>query len=132
MSNFSKIDALIKRAKLGRERRDAQIETCSVFAAALHDVLDANGIACNIVTAVQKEPVRWAHSIVQAEGKYFDSMGEFSIEIYRERAHIHPSVRIEIEYIPDFRDQCYESDYDELHSFFVKQLSKSIMVEMRQ
>lgn len=53
-------------------------------------------------------------------------MGEFSIEIYRERARIHPSVRIEIEYIPDFRDQCYESDYDELHSFFVKQLSNSI------
>ncbi len=36
------IKELIRSAKIGRERKDAQIETCSVFAAALHDVLAEN------------------------------------------------------------------------------------------
>jgi len=131
MIRSSVIDALIKHAKLGRERKYAQVETCSVFAAALYDVLVENGIAGTIVTAVQREPVRWAHSVVQVEGKFFDSMGEFSTDIYRERARIHPSVTLEIEYVSDVRNQCYESDYDELHRFFVKRLSKSFVEELK-
>jgi|JI8StandDraft_1071087.scaffolds.fasta_scaffold390404_1 hypothetical protein len=131
MIRSSVIDALIKHAKLGRERKYAQVETCSVFAAALYDVLVENGIAGTIVTAVQREPVRWAHSVVQVEGKFFDSMGEFSTDIYRERARIHPSVTLEIEYVSDVRDECYESDYEELHSYFVKQLSKAFVGELK-
>jgi hypothetical protein len=131
MIRSSVIDALIKHAKLGRERKYAQVETCSVFAAALYDVLVENGIACTIVTAVQRKPVSWAHSVVQVEGKLFDSMGEFSTDIYRERARIHPSVTLEIEYVSDVRNQCYESDYDELHRFFVKRLSKSFVEELK-
>lgn len=131
MIRSSVIDALIKHAKLGRERKYAQVETCSVFAAALYDVLVENGIACTIVTAVQRKPVSWAHSVVQVEGKLFDSMGEFSTDIYRERARIHPSVTLEIEYVSDVRNQCYESDYDELHRFLVKRLSKSFVEELK-
>ena len=131
MIRSSVIDALIKHAKLGRERKYAQVETWSVFAAALYDVLVENGIAGTIVTAVQREPVRWAHSVVQVEGKFFDSMGEFSTDIYRERARIHPSVTLEIEYVSDVRDECYESDYEELHSYFVKQLSKAFVGELK-
>lgn len=37
------IEALLKTAIIGRERKDAQIETCAPFAAALYDVLAENG-----------------------------------------------------------------------------------------
>jgi hypothetical protein len=37
------IDTNIRMAKLGRSRNDAQEDTCAVFAAALFDVLSAQG-----------------------------------------------------------------------------------------
>lgn len=117
------IDEIIKNAKLGRERRDAQTETCSVFAAALYDVLSSHGISCKMFTA-QKEK-EWAHSIVKVGNRFYDSMGEFSTEIYRKRAKIHPTVKFEISYKSDLRKDCYEQEYDELHAFFVKMLNKS-------
>ena len=33
------IDAIIRAAKLGRERKDAQVETCTVFAAGVGPVI---------------------------------------------------------------------------------------------
>lgn len=120
------IGAVILSAKLGRERKDAQIDTCSVFAAALFDVLKQHGIPCEMVTAVCKTGRTWAHSVVEVAGTYFDSQGEFSTAIYRSRTKVHPSVSVSIEYRKDFRDDCYEPEFDELHAFFVKELNKAV------
>lgn len=53
------IDAIIKAAKLGRERKDAQVDTCAVFAAALYDVLSAKGLQCQMVTVVPNGLSKW-------------------------------------------------------------------------
>lgn len=77
------IDAIIKAAKLGRERKGAQVDTCVVFAAALYDVLSAKGIKCGMVTVIPDGFSKWAHAVVEVAGRYYDSMGEFSADIYR-------------------------------------------------
>ena len=46
------IDAMINEAKVGCERKAAQEDTCTVFAAALFDVLFAQGVQCRMVTVV--------------------------------------------------------------------------------
>ncbi|HRQ47925.1 MAG TPA: hypothetical protein PK725_13315 [Rhodocyclaceae bacterium] len=120
------IDAIIRAAKLGRERKDAQVETCTVFAAALYDVLSAQGIQCEMVTVVPKGLEAWAHALVAVAGRYYDSMGEFSADIYRTRAKIHPKVRFELDYRADARCECYEPEFDELHAFFVNVLTKTL------
>lgn len=120
------IDAIIKAAKLGRERKDAQVDTCTVFAAALYDVLSAQGIQCGMVTVVPNGLDNWAHAVVEVAGRYYDSMGEFSASIYRVRAKIHHSVNFELDYRADSRCECYEPKFDELHAFFVKALNKAM------
>lgn len=120
------IDAIIKAAKLGRERRDAQVDTCAVFAAALYDVLSAQGIHCQMVTVVPNGLSKWAHAVVEVAGRYYDSMGEFSADIYRVRARIHPTVKFEFDYRADSRCECYEPEFDELHAFFIKALNKAM------
>lgn len=120
------IDAIIKAAKLGRERRDAQVDTCAVFAAALYDVLTAQGISCQMKTVVPKGLAKWAHAVVEVEGRYYDSMGEFSAGIYRVRTKIHPTVKFTFNYKADSRIECYEPEFDELHAFFIKMLNKAI------
>ncbi len=123
------ISAVIQNAKLGRGRKEAQVDTCSVFAAALYDVLTAQGLRCKMVTATKKEGNAWAHSVVEVEGRYYDSMGEFSTDIYRARAKIHPSVVLNIKYLDDIRNGCYEQEFDEYHAFYVKMLEKALRVE---
>lgn len=120
------IDAIIKAAKLGRERKDAQVDTCAVFAAALYDVLSGQGIQCRMVTVVPDGLSKWAHAVVEVAGRYYDSMGEFSADIYRDRARIHPSVQFSLTYQTDSRCDCYEPEFDELHAFFMKALNKSL------
>ena len=78
------IQAVIAAAKLGRSRKDAQVDTCSVFAAALFDLLSQQGIPCQMVTAVHRGLRPWAHSVVEVSGEYFfDSLGVFSNDLYR-------------------------------------------------
>lgn len=120
------IVAIIKAAILGRERKDAQVDTCTVFAAALYDVLSGHGIHCQMATVVPHGLSRWAHAVVEVAGRYYDSMGEFSAGIYRTRAKIHPSVTFEFDYRPDSRHDCYDPDFSELHAFFVKALDKAL------
>ena len=120
------VDAIIKAAKLGRERKDAQVNTCTVFAAALYDVLSARGIFCQMVTVVPNGLDNWAHAVVEVAGRYYDSMGEFSADIYRARARIHPSVQFSLTYQTDSRCECYEAEFDELHAFFVRALNKAM------
>ena len=121
---------IIQSAKLGRARKDAQVDTCAVFAAALFDVLMIAGIKCKMVCAVCKNGLDgWAHSVIQVEDRFYDSLGEFSTTIYRTRAKIHPSVSATIEYNDDVRDDCYESDFDELYIFYVKALNKAVSLQ---
>lgn len=56
------VDLIIKAAKLGRERKDAQVDTCTVFAAALYDVLSSQGVQCKMVTVVPDGIGKWAHA----------------------------------------------------------------------
>lgn len=120
------IDAIIKAAKLGRERKDAQVDTCAVFAAALYDVLSAQGIQCQMVTVVPRGLCKWAHAVVQVADRYYDSMGEFSADIYRARSRIHSTVMFEFDYRADSRCECYEPEFDELYAFFLKALRASV------
>lgn len=118
------IEATIKAAKLGGTRKDAQIDTCSVFAAALYDLLGQT-MTCNMVTVVKNGLNPWAHSVVEVDGRYYDSMGEFSASIYSKRAKIHPSVKLDIVYKPDTREECFEPEFDELYDFYLKMLRKA-------
>lgn len=120
------IHAIIHAAKLGRERKAAQEDTCTVFAAALYDVLSARGIPCRMVTVVPKGINAWAHAVVEAAGRYYDSLGEFSADIYRVRAKIHPTVAFHFEYLADTRSECYDPEFADLHGFFLKMLNKAL------
>jgi len=118
------IDAVIKAAKLGRARKDAQVDTCSVFAAALYDLLLPIK-PCKMVTAVKGGLGAWAHSIVEVDGRYYDSMGEFSVDIYRARMKVHPTVKLDIQFKPDSREDCYEPEFHEMYAFYLKMLRKA-------
>ena len=118
------IEAVIKAAKIGSARKDAQVDTCSVFAAALFDLL-STGMPCKMITVVNRGPLPWAHSVVEVDGRYYDSMGEFSTPIYRTRAKLHPSVKLELGYLADSREECYEPEFQELHAFYLKALTNA-------
>lgn len=125
------ISSIIKDAKLGRSRKDAQVDTCSVFAAALFDVLTEYDIPCEMAYAANDDHMdRWAHSLVKVEGRYYDSLGEFSTDIYRKRSKIHPSVTVSIQYSKDYRSDCYESEFEEMYLFYVKVLKKAMVGQM--
>ena len=120
---------LILGAKLGRTRKDAQIDTCTVFAAALYDVLSGAGVACEVWDAAFfVEPFTMpscVHAVVSVRGSFFDSMGIFGHEIVRSRSKIHPKVKTRLKMKRDVR--CFdESDYSEMHAFYVKELTKSL------
>ena len=122
------INAIIQAAKLGRSRKEAQVDVCTVFASALYDVLWEQGIPCQMATAVNQQGRAWAHEVVEVAGRYYDSMGEFSADIYRARVKIHPTVTLDIKYQEDVRNECYEPEFDEMHAFFVKALKKAMYV----
>lgn len=118
------IHQVIVNAKLGSARKDAQVDTCTAFAAALYDVLTAAGIPCGIVTACR--PGVWAHSVVRTADGYFDSKGVFSTEIHRQRAKIHPKVNYEIEFQEDQRNGCYDDEFELMYIFYLKALQKTL------
>ena len=120
------IASLILNAKLGRARKEAQEDVCTVFAAALYDLLQDRGVSCSMVTVVKSGFHGWAHAVVEVDGRYYDSMGEFSESIYRTRAKVHPSVSLDITFKPDVREDCYEEEFVEMHKFFRKMLDKAI------
>lgn len=125
------IAELIKTAAIGSERRHAQNDTCAPFAAALHDVLVENGLTPKLVVAGHlsfSSRNTWYHQVVEQDGVFYDSLGEFSTEIIRKRLKIHPSVKFELEFKPDQRDGCYdEEDYAELYMFLVKAFRKAAL-----
>lgn len=120
---------LIKTAKIGRERKDAQVDSCSAFAAALYDVLEENGFSPSLVNASHRGVTierTWHHLVVEVDGAMYDSLGEFSTEIMRARSKIHPKVSYEIKYAPEIRDDCYdEDDFGGVYEFLVKEFRKT-------
>ncbi|MCS4088577.1 hypothetical protein [Rhizobium sp. BK176] len=123
------IAELIKSAKIGRERKDAQIDSCSAFAAALYDVLEENGYSPSLVNASYRGATierTWHHLVVEVDGTMYDSLGEFSTEIMRARSKIHPTVSYELKYSPEIRDDCYdEDDFGGVYEFLVKEFRKT-------
>ena len=114
---------LIKTAKIGSERKAAQIDSCAPFAAALYDVLIENGLDVSLVTACHRAVTvdrTWYHLVVEHDGTYYDSLGEFSTEMVRKRLKIHPKIEWDLTYRPEPREDCYdEDDFADLHDFFV-------------
>jgi len=122
------INEIIQSATLGASRKDAQVDCCAVFAAALYDVLSEHGFACQMVSATERWE-GWAHALVKVDGRFYDSLGEFSTAIYQARRKIHKSVTLKIEYRKDVRSNCYEPEFDEMHRFYVKALEKAIRLQ---
>jgi len=124
------VQSIILTAKIGGERKAAQEDTCGPFAAALYDVLTEQGIPASIKTAafivLPGSQASWYHAVVEVDGRYYDSKGEFSHEIVRQRLKTHPKATTRIDFKADDRDSCYEDELDELHQFLVKALRKSI------
>jgi hypothetical protein len=120
---------LIKTAKIGRERRDAQIDTCSPFAAALYDVLAEDGLDVNLFTVGYRGVSidnTWYHLVVEHAGTYYDSLGEFSVDIMRKRLKIHPLVEYKLTFTPERRSGCYEEeDFGVLYDFLVHEFRKA-------
>lgn len=120
---------LIMSAKIGRERKDAQVDTCAPFAAALYDVLLENGFDAELVSVGYKGATvehSWYHAVVSVDGTMYDSLGEFSEDILKARMKIKPTVEYKLSFAPDIRDGCYdEDDYQVLYDFLVAQLRKS-------
>lgn len=124
------IQSIILAAKLGGERKAAQEDTCGPFAAALFDVLTECGLTPSIKTAsfivMPGTTASWHHAVVEADGRLYDSKGEFSHEIVRHRLKIHPKATTRIDIKADDRSCCYEEELDELHRFLVKELRNSV------
>ncbi len=58
----------------------------------------------------------------------YDSMGEFSTQIVRDRLKIHSSVNYHLEYKSEPRDECFDQDdYGVLFEFFVRELRKALL-----
>lgn len=123
------IPELIKTAKLGSERKAAQEDTCSAFAAALHDVLSDNGLFPSLIEVSYRGSTverTWYHQVVEVDGKMYDSLGEFSTDIIRKRLKIHPSVAYPLGYKPDRREGCYdEEELGEVYDFVHLELTKA-------
>lgn len=120
---------LIKKAKIGSERKDAQVDSCSAFAAALYDVLAENGFSPSMVTACYRGATietTWYHAVVEVNGKMYDSLGEFSTEIVRNRLKVHKSSDFDLRYEPEPRADCYdEFDYQGVYDFLIEQFRKT-------
>ncbi len=123
------IARIIKEAKLGGARKDAQIDACEPFAAALFDALTAVGVQVEVFCASfyvegARSP-KWAHAVVQSGGVFYDSMGVFNHEIIRARQRTHKNVKTELRFEPDVRE-FDERDWTEMHAFCLKKLAKSV------
>jgi hypothetical protein len=120
---------LIKNAKIGRERKDAQIDTCGPFGAALYDVLVEYDFDVNLVVAGYRGVTTertWYHLVIEHDGTYYDSLGEFSTEIMRQRLKIHPRSEYALSFKPEPRLGCYEEeDYELLYDFLVAEFRKA-------
>ena len=120
---------LIKSAKIGRERKDAQVDSCAAFAAALYDVLSENGFSPSMVTACYRGATsqsNWYHAVVEVDGKMYDSLGEFSTEIMRQRAKVGKNSSYELKYEPEPREDCFDAlDFQGVYDFLLNEFRKT-------
>lgn len=127
------IEMIIKEAKLGRARKEAQEDTCAEFAAALYDVLKELGISCILctvrITGYSGEPAY--HTVVKVKDMYYDSLGVFSEKELRIRLKIHPKVTLHLKYERDRREGIFEDDMIDMYSFYKKQLTKAIPANIK-
>lgn len=116
--------ATILNANLGSARKDAQIDTCEVFSAALTDTLLGLGIKCTVSAASffiePHHAPEWGHSIVTVCGRYYDSLGQFDHAIVRARLKIHRDVRTRLEIKRDRRG--FDPEFERLYKFYVAKL----------
>lgn len=130
IKNIADLSEAIKTAKLGRARKEAQVDTCTAFAAALYDILKARGVECRLITAScsfgMRSSLNWAHAVVGVGNRYYDSMGEFSASLYRQRAKIHPKVDFKITFKVFGRACAYEDELQGYYDFYSRILEKSI------
>lgn len=135
MSNAVDIADLIGTAKIGSERRAAQSDSCAPFAAALYDVLAELGLEPKLAVACHRGHTvdgTWYHQVVELAGRYYDSLGEFSLDILRKRLKIHPKAEFDLTFQPEPRAGCFEEeDYEVLHGFLVKELRKAAAKQSR-
>lgn len=68
----------------------------------------------------------WYHQVVEVDGKMYDSLGDFSTEIIRDRLKVHKASKFELKYQPESRDGCYdEDDFQGVYDFLVKEIRKT-------
>lgn len=131
MSQYD-IERAISQAKLGSARKDAQIDACEPFAAALFDVLTSAGIDATVFCATfhlshTNSPL-WAHAVVRSGGRFYDSMGLFDHDTVRARQRIHKTVQTELRFTEDVRD--FDArDWAEMHAFCLKKLSAALKTQ---
>ena len=119
---------IIVAARLGGARKDAQVDACGAFSAALFDVLTSRDKQCSLVTVscgYQPGRPEWYHSVVEVNGVHYDSLGLFTEAECRKRMKTHPSVALHFTYTPDQREDCFDAELAELHAFYVKALAKA-------
>jgi hypothetical protein len=118
---------IIQNAKLGRSRKDAQIDTCSVFAEALLTVLRDAGQKSTLSTATLKISGRVLcyHSVVTVARVHYDSLGIFNETTLRQRGKYHRDVVLDLTFRRDKPDN--DDEYELLRQFYIKQLKKSLM-----
>lgn len=121
------VNALIKEAKLGRARKEAQEDTCAEFAAALYDTLKELEIKCSLYVVTISGYIGYPayHTVVKVQGTYYDSLGVFSEKELRIRLKTHPSVTLTLEYRREPRAGVFEDDMIEMYRFYRKQLTKA-------
>lgn len=121
---------IILAARLGRERKAAQEDTCGPFAVALFDLLGERGVAaqlrCVAFHLSGSSRANWFHCVVEVDGRLYDSMGAFDHEIVRARQGIHPKVESRIVVKPDDRACCYDPELCELHEFYLFELRRAM------
>jgi hypothetical protein len=116
---------IIMNAKIGEMRKDAQIETCTVFAAALGDLLKNRKIEHTYLCVSPKTPhssLMWYHTVIGFAGKMFDSYGLFNADILKKRQKL--KIDLDLLVKNDVREDVDE-EFSKLYIFFVKKLEKS-------
>lgn len=119
------LDGIIKQAKLGRARKEAQEDSCAEFAAALYDVLAEFKVPSSLYVVrldLYSEPTY--HTVVKVKDTYYDSMGVFSEKSLRANLKIHPKVQFKLKFERDKRKGIFDDDTIGMYEFYKEKLVK--------
>jgi hypothetical protein len=122
------LNNLILNAKLGSARKDAQIDSCGPFAAALHDILKMNGMRSSIWSAEMHweyfSKPEWGHYVVRYIGIAYDSLGFFDKKIICKREKIKSNFCLVMRRMS--RQGIFEDDEINMYNFFYSALAKQM------